>query len=58
MRRLHPHEIPLLTHLFSVAGIKRDVDQLLVEPMQDGGMGSLLISPPRSDRRFGAEVAW
>jgi hypothetical protein len=57
MRHLHSHEVPLLKHLLGAARLEVDVDQLLVEPMADGGMGSLQLHPPRGDRRMGSEVA-
>jgi hypothetical protein len=46
-----------LKHLLGAAQLDAEVDQLLVKPMADGGMGSLQFHPPRGDRCMGSEVA-
>ena len=45
MRELLKRERPLVDYLFELAGLSVDLDALRVEPMQDGGMGSLAIAP-------------
>ncbi|MFC3685646.1 DUF6984 family protein [Hydrogenophaga luteola] len=45
MRELLERERPLVGYLFELAGLSVDLDALRVEPMQDGGMGSLAIAP-------------
>jgi len=57
MRKLHPHELPLVSYLFAVASIGDDPSELLVEPMADGGMGSLAIDRANTALRFGRCVA-
>ena len=53
MRPLAVHELPLVRYLFDKAGLTFDPNQLLVETMDDGGMGSLAFAPIDSARRFG-----
>lgn len=59
MRPLLDHEIPLTQHLLSIACRHERAEQLLVEPLSDGGMGSLRIggsSIGRELRRKAAET--
>ena len=57
MRHLLTNEIPLVEFLFELAAIPLEVGSLKVQPMADGGMGSLSISPLDPGRRFGSQVA-
>jgi len=57
MRKINPQEMPLVSHLFAVAGIGDDLKELLVEPLADGGMGSLAIDRVNTALRFGCCVA-
>lgn len=57
MRKIYPLEMPLVSYLFAVAGIGDDLRELLVEPMADGGMGSLAIDRVHTALRFGCCVA-
>lgn len=45
MRRIQPHERPLIDALFELAGLPPPPDATLVESMDDGGMGSLVFEP-------------
>lgn len=45
MRELLEREHPLVGYLFELARLPVDLNALRVEPMQDGGMGSLAIAP-------------
>ena len=54
MRPLLEHERPLAQFLFELAGLSVHLDSLVVQPMDDGGMGSLLIGPFDGDRGFGS----
>ena len=56
MRALREVEIPLVAYLFELASIPVDLESLQVEPMADGGMGSLALAPLGS-RKFGASPA-
>jgi hypothetical protein len=56
MRALHDDERPLVQHLFMSAGIPADLEQIQVQSMDDGGMGSLQFSP-RETRVFGRVAA-
>jgi hypothetical protein len=47
------HERPLVQFLFDLANKEVEFDELRVEPMDDGGMGSLRIGPIYKGRRFG-----
>lgn len=53
MRHLTPDELPLIAFLFEQAGLSQNPESLRVEPMDDGGMGSLAFSPISPLRRFG-----
>jgi hypothetical protein len=55
MRALLEHERPLVDYLFELACLPVDLDTLLIEPMDDGGMGSLTLDPP--GRSFGSSAA-
>jgi hypothetical protein len=55
MRTLREIERPLVAYLFELASIPIDLDSLRVEPMADGGMGSLAIAP-FSGRKFGSSA--
>ena len=57
MRPISASEKPLLEFLARASGISIDIDSVLVEPMNDGGMGSLAIAPGDKKRKFGASVA-
>ncbi|MFI4862421.1 MAG: DUF6984 family protein [Phycisphaerales bacterium JB063] len=56
MRPIGLHELLLLNHLLGLAGIQCDTEELLVEEMGDGGMGSLRLHPDQGNRQFGKEV--
>lgn len=43
--------------LFDLPGISLDVNELLVEPMTDGGVGSLKFAPFDTSRRYGSHKA-
>lgn len=55
MRALQERERPLVSYLFELAGLPIDLDALCVQPMQDGGMGSLALMPP--GRSYGSSPA-
>lgn len=57
MRKLNSHELPLVAYLFAAAGRSDDLGELVVEAMDDGGMGSLAISRDDPTLRFGRCVA-
>lgn len=57
MRRLLDHELPLTQHLLAVGARLERAEQLLVEPLADGGMGSLRIGGVSADRELGRKVA-
>jgi hypothetical protein len=57
MRKLNSHELPLVSYLFAAAGRSDDLGQLVVEPMDDGGMGSLAIYRDDPTLKFGQCVA-
>jgi len=57
MRQLLAHERPLVSHLFGAAGLPSNPDTLVVEPMSDGGMGSLALGLGYTSRRMGRQVA-
>jgi hypothetical protein len=57
MRQLFAHERPLVSHLFLAAGLPFNPDTLLVEPMPDGGMGSLALGTEYASRKMGRQVA-
>ncbi|MEC5396516.1 DUF6984 family protein [Uliginosibacterium sp. H1] len=52
MRTLLPRERPLVAFLYREAALTTDLDSVQVEPMCDGGMGSLRIAPFESVRAF------
>ena len=55
MRALLERERPLVGYLMELGGISLDLDAMQVEPMDDGGMGSLAIAPLK--RLFGSCAA-
>jgi hypothetical protein len=57
IRLLFDHEVPLVQRLAALGRVPFHREQLPVAPMNDGGMGSLLLFPDRSGRRFGARIA-
>jgi len=57
MRNLNSTEIAIITKLLKIAKLKIDITQLLVNPMDDGGMGSLAIGENYASRQIGEEVA-
>ena len=57
MRHLLEHEIPLVEFLFELAAIPLEVVSFTVQPLAEGGMGSLAIPPLDPGRRFGSQVA-
>ena len=57
MRQLLAHELPLVEHLFRVAGFSFSPEALVVTPMPDGGMGSLALGAGYESRRMGRQVA-
>ena len=56
MRAISEIERPLVLYLFELACLSVDLGSLQVEPMADGGMGSLAIAP-RGNRKYGASAA-
>jgi hypothetical protein len=57
MRNLYEYELALMTALLAMANRSDDAKDLLVSPMNDGGMGSLLIGQPNSSRKMSKAVA-
>ena len=57
MRNLNPTEIVIITKLLKMAKLEVDISQLLVNPMNDGGMGSLAIGYNYDSRQLGHEIA-
>jgi hypothetical protein len=57
MRKLNSTEIAIITKLLKIAKLDIDVTQLLINPMNDGGMGSLAIGENYGSRQLGEEVA-
>lgn len=57
MRRLFEREIPLMRWLISKARQHEPLHGLMVEPMEDGRMGSLRIGLAGDSRRFGRSLA-
>ena len=53
MRKLTPIELEIFSKLILEAGIKASLKDLLVEPMNDGGMGSLKIGENHHLKKFG-----
>lgn len=59
IRRLAPRERRLLERMLSAAhrlDVIADLSSLMVEELEDGGMGSLLFSPPKGSRVVGTEL--
>jgi len=57
MRSLKKEEIPLVTFMVQKAGLKIDIQNLKLESMDDGGMGSLHFFTETEDPKFGKTVA-
>lgn len=57
MRALTENERPLVQFLFDLAGLSQLSAEHPVEPMRDGGMGSLAIAPISELRKFGRAAA-
>ena len=59
MRKPTPEEFIILSFLFEKAHIKYELDKLLVESMEDGGMGSLRLFPDGQvpEYEFGCNIA-
>lgn len=57
MRHLTSDELPLVVFLFEQARLSQNPESLWVNPMEDGGMGSLAFSPVSPSRRFGGTAA-
>ena len=57
MRKLLDREVPLMHFLLTLGERVEVVDQLLVEPMDDGGMGSFRIGEAAIPRKLGCAVA-
>mgnify|MGYP000290341886 CR=1 FL=1 len=53
MRNLTPIEYEIFSKLLLKAGITTPIDDLLVEPMDDGEMGSLKIGENHHLKKFG-----
>lgn len=57
MRAPTDYELPLIRRLFKIGSRTEDPRCLVVDPMKDGGMGSLRLGPSNGDRRFGWSIA-
>lgn len=62
IRKLTPIELGLVQALLRRAPriyqrLERGLDELLVCPLEDGGMGSLVFGDSRANRRMGTELA-
>jgi len=57
MRNLNSTEIKIMTKLLKIAQLEVDISLLLVNPINDGGMGSLAIGDNYDNRQLGQEVA-
>jgi len=57
MRKLNLTEIEIITKLLDIAKLQIDITQLLVNPMDDGGMGSLSIGENYDNRQLCEQVA-
>lgn len=57
MRHVLDHERALVASLFESAGVRVDIDTLIVRPLSDGGMGSLVIAPFETSRRRGSTLS-
>lgn len=57
MRTLLDREIPLMRRLLSMSGRQEAADQLLIDPLADGGMGSFRIGERSPGRKLGHTAA-
>ena len=57
MRQLTSEELPLVSFLFKQTRLGERPDGFMVEPMNDGGMGSLAFAPVTKSRMFGRQAA-
>lgn len=57
VRPLSADELPLVSFLFGLARLVEEPEGFMVEPMSDGGMGSLAFAPVTKSRRFGRMAA-
>ncbi len=57
MRTLLDRETPLMCRLLALAGRQELADQLVIEPLADGGMGSFRIGELSTGRKLGRAVA-
>jgi len=57
VRKLFDHEVPLTRRLLAIGGRQERTDQLLIEPLADGGMGSFRIGEPAAGRKLGYVIA-
>ena len=57
MRQPTSDELPLIAYLFKQARLGENPNGFMVEPMSDGGMGSLAFAPVTKSRRFGRQAA-
>ncbi len=57
MRPLTELELTLVRYLLSLCGREFDLSTLRVQPMDDGGMGSLRFLPTDQTRKFGSQAA-
>ena len=57
MRKLNTTELEIMTKLLELANLQTDIAELLVSPMNDGGMGSLEIGQNYDSRKFGEKIA-
>ncbi|EWH11391.1 hypothetical protein DS2_04430 [Catenovulum agarivorans DS-2] len=57
MRKLTPKEAEIINKLVTLAKLKIDTKNLLVRPLNDGGMGSLALGENYDKRMFGKQAA-
>lgn len=57
VRPLSADELPLVSFLFGLARLVEKPEGFMVEPLSDGGMGSLAFAPVAKMRRFGRMAA-
>ncbi len=57
MRTLIDREVPLMRRLLAIGRRQELAEQLLIEPMADGGMGGLRIGDCGAGRKLGHTVA-
>lgn len=57
MRHLNSTEIKIISKLLKIAKLEINLTNLLVNPMDDHGMGSLSIGEDYENRQFGQEIA-